>query len=100
IYAAAALAVTAAIGLAVVGTAFTGGALGVVIGMAAGVAVGAMSSMPVGEDRSIGDAISDFSDSVGNAMSSPKVYGQIESGSENTFINGKAAARAAAISSP
>ena len=100
IYAAAALAVTAAIGLAVVGTAFTGGALGVVIGIAAGVAVGAMSSMPIGEDRSIGDAISDFCDSIGNAIDSPDVYGEIKSGSKNTFISGKPAARAAAISSP
>lgn len=64
------------------GTAFTGGAFGVVIGMAAGVAVGAMSSMPIGEDRSIGDAISDFCDSIGNAIDSPDVYGEIKSGSK------------------
>ncbi|WP_332875295.1 RHS repeat-associated core domain-containing protein [Pseudomonas sp. MF7453] len=100
IYAAAALAVTAAIGLAVAGTAFTGGALGFAIGIAAGAAVGAMSSIPIGEDRSIGDAISDFSDSIGNAIDSPDVYGEIKSGSKNTFINGKPAARAAAVSSP
>ena len=100
IYGAAALAVGAVICLAVVGTVFTGGALGVVIGIAAGVAVGAMSSMPIGEDRSIGDAISDFCDSIGNAIDSPDVYGEIKSGSKNTFINGKPAARAAATSSP
>ena len=100
IYGAAALAVTAVICLAVVGTVFTGGAVGFAIGIAAGAAVGAMSSIPIGEDRSIGDAISDFCDSIGNAVDSPTVLGEIKSGSKNTFINGKPAARAAAISSP
>ncbi|MFK0087455.1 RHS repeat-associated core domain-containing protein [Pseudomonas sp. NPDC090755] len=100
IYAAATAAVTAAVGLAVVGTAFTGGAAGFAIAAVAGVAVGAMSTLSVGEDQTIGGAISSFCDSLGNSVAAPEPYGKIESGSGNVFINDKPAARAAGVSGP
>lgn len=100
IYAAATAVVASAITLAAVGTVATGGALGVVISIAAGAAVGAMSTLPVGDGKSIGEVITDTCDAIGNAIAPPEVYGKIISGSEDTFINGKRAARAAGIGPP
>jgi PAAR motif. len=100
IYAAATAAVAAAISLAVVGTAVTGGAAGFAIAAVAGVAVGAMSTLSVGEDQTIGGAISSFCDALGNSVDAPDPYGKIESGSGNVFINSKPAARAAGITGP
>jgi len=100
IYAAATAAVAAAVSLAVVGTVATGGAAGIVIGIVAGAAVGAVSTLSVGENQTIGDAISSFCDNLGNSVAAPKPFGKIESGSGNVFINSKPAARAAGITGP
>lgn len=100
VYAAATAVVASAITLAAVGTVATGGALGVVIGIAAGAAVGAVSGLPADDDTSIGGVISDTCDAIGNAMVPPEVYGKVVSGSKDTFVNGKPAARAAGIAPP
>ncbi|WP_369990261.1 RHS repeat-associated core domain-containing protein [Pseudomonas xanthosomatis] len=98
IYGAAAIAVGAAIGGAVVAVVGTGGAAAFLTPVIAGAIVGAASMLPGGEDKSVGDRISDFSDAVGNALWPPVPCGSIDSGSHNTRINGIAAARAAGIS--
>ncbi|MGX1021512.1 RHS repeat-associated protein [Pseudomonas sp. Y3 TE3536] len=100
IYAAATAAVAAAVSLAVVGTVATGGAAGIVIGIVAGAAVGAVSTLSVGENQTIGDAISSFCDNLGNSVAAPEPFGKIKSGSGNVFINSKPAARAAGITGP
>ncbi|WP_409260364.1 DUF6531 domain-containing protein [Pseudomonas putida] len=100
IYAAATAAAAAAISLAVVGTVATGGAAGFAIAAVAGVAVGAMSTLSVGEDLTVGEAISSFCDSLGNSVAAPEPCGKIQSGSGNVFINSKPAARAAGITGP
>lgn len=97
VYAAATAAVAAAIGGAVVAVVGTGGAATVLTPLIAGALVGAAAMLPGGEDKSIGEQISGFSDWVGNSMFPPEPYGAIETGSGNTHINGKPAARAAGI---
>lgn len=99
VYAAATAAVAAAIGGAVVAVVGTGGAATVLTPLIAGALVGAAAMLPGGEDKSIGEQISGFSDWVGNSMFPPEPYGAIETGSANTHINGIPAARAAGISS-
>jgi hypothetical protein len=93
IYGAAAIAVGAVV--AVVGT---GGAAAFLTPVIAGVVADAASMLPGGDDKSVGNRISDFSDAVGNALWPPEPCGAIASGSHNTAINGLAAARAAGIS--
>ncbi|MBI6926736.1 PAAR/RHS domain-containing protein [Pseudomonas putida] len=100
IYAAATAAVAAAVSLAVVGTVATGGAAGLAISIVAGVAVGAVSSVSVGDSQTVGDAISEFCDSLGSSVSAPRSAGKILSGSGNVLINSKQAARAAGITGP
>ncbi|QXH45336.1 RHS domain-containing protein [Pseudomonas xanthosomatis] len=97
VYAAAAVAVGAAIGGAVVAVVGTGGTAAFLTPLVAGVIVSAAASLPTGEDKSIGDHISDFSNWVGNSMFPPEKHGEITSGSHDTFINGTAAARAAGV---
>lgn len=97
IYAAATAAVAAAIGGAVVAVVGTGGAAATLTPLIAGVLVGAAAMLPAGEDKSIGEHISDLSSWVGNSMFPPEPYGAIDSGSSNTRINGMPAARAAGI---
>ncbi|MFV3406735.1 RHS repeat-associated core domain-containing protein [Pseudomonas sp. NY15463] len=97
VYAAATAAVAAAIGGAVVAVVGTGGAATVLTPLIAGALVGAAAMLPGGEDKSIGEQISDFSNWVGNSMFPPEPYGAIETGSVNTHINGLPAARAAGI---
>ncbi|QXH48218.1 RHS domain-containing protein [Pseudomonas xanthosomatis] len=97
VYAAATAAVAAAIGGAVVAVVGTGGAAAVLTPLIAGALVGAAAMLPGGEDKSIGDQISDFSSWVGNSMFPPEPYGAIETGSVNTHINGIPAARAAGV---
>lgn len=98
VYAAAVAAVGAAIGGAVVAVVGTGGAAAVLTPLIAGVMVSAAAMLPAGEDKSIGDHISDFSNWVGNSLFPPEPYGSISSGSHNTRINGIFAARAAGVS--
>lgn len=98
VYAAAVAAVGAAIGGAVVAVVGTGGAAAVLTPLIAGAMVSAASLLPGGEDKSIGDRISDFSNWVGNSLFPPEPYGAISSGSHNTRINGIFAARAAGVS--
>lgn len=98
VYAAAVAAVGAAIGGAVVAVVGTGGAAAVLTPLIAGVMVSAAAMLPAGEDKSIGDHISDFSNWVGNSLFPPEPYGSISSGSHNTRINGILAARAAGVS--
>lgn len=98
VYAAATAAVAAAIGGAVVAVVGTGGAATVLTPLIAGALVGAAAMLPGGEDKSIGEQISGFSDWVGNSMFPPEPYGAIQTGSDNTHINGIPAARAAGIS--
>ncbi|QXH49918.1 DUF4329 domain-containing protein [Pseudomonas fakonensis] len=100
VYAAAAVAVGAAIGGAVVAVVGTGGTAAFLTPLIAGVIVSAAASLPAGEDKSIGDHISDFSNWVGNSMFPPEKHGEITSGSHDTFINGTAAARAAGVPGP
>ncbi|MHC6224503.1 PAAR/RHS domain-containing protein [Pseudomonas sp. X10] len=97
IYAAATAAVAAAIGGAVVAVVGTGGAATVLTPIIAGALVGAASMLPAGEEKSIGERVSDFSDWVGNSLFPAEPYGKISSGSHNTRINGIAAARAAGL---
>ena len=98
VYAAAVAAVGAAIGGAVVAVVGTGGAAAALTPLIAGAMVSAAAMLPAGEDKSIGDHISDFSNWVGNSMFPPEPYGSISSGSHNTRINGILAARAAGVS--
>jgi RHS repeat-associated protein len=97
VYAVAVAAVGAAIGGAVVAVVGTGGAATVLTPLVAGALVSAAAMLPAGEDKHIGDHISDFSNWVGNSMFPPEPYGKISSGSPDTYINGIAAARAAGI---
>ncbi|WP_445672963.1 RHS repeat-associated core domain-containing protein [Pseudomonas inefficax] len=97
---AATAAAAAAISLAVVGTVATGGVAGLAIAAVASVAVGAISTLSVGEDQTVGDAISSFCDDLGNSVDAADPCGKIESGSGNVFINSKPAARAAGITGP
>lgn len=71
IYAAATAAVAAAIGGAVVAVVGTGGAAATLTPLIAGVLVGAAAMLPAGEDKSIGEHISDLSSWVGNSMFPP-----------------------------
>ncbi|MCO7520894.1 MULTISPECIES: RHS repeat-associated core domain-containing protein [unclassified Pseudomonas] len=98
IYAAATAAVAAAIGGAVVAVVGTGGAAAALTPLIAGALVGAAAMLPGGEEKSLGDRVSQFSDWLGGAMFPPEPHGRIETGSGNTRINGKLAARAAGIS--
>lgn len=100
IYAAATAAAAAAISLAVFGTVATAGTGGIVIGIVAGAAIGALSTLSVDENQSIGDAISSFCDNLGNSVKGPEPFGKIESGSNKVFINSRPAARAAGITGP
>ncbi|MDF9755954.1 hypothetical protein [Pseudomonas hunanensis] len=77
VYAAAVAAVGAAIGGAVVAVVGTGGAAAVLTPLIAGAMVSAASLLPGGEDKSIGDRISDFSNWVGNSLFPPEPYGAI-----------------------
>lgn len=95
IYAAATAAVGAAIGFAVGATIGTCGAAGPLIPIVATALVGAASMIPVEEGKSIGDAVSGFSEDLAGALFPAEPYGAITSGSQNTWINGKMAARAA-----
>ncbi|WP_369987353.1 RHS repeat-associated core domain-containing protein [Pseudomonas xanthosomatis] len=97
VYAAAVAAVGAAIGGAVVAVVGTGGAAAALTPLIAGAMVSAAAMLPAGEDKSIGDHISDFSSWVGNSMFPPEPHGKITSGSPDTFVNGKPAARAAGV---
>jgi YD repeat-containing protein len=100
IYAAATAAAAAAISLAVLGTVATAGTGGIVIGIVAGAAIGALSTLSVDDNQSIGDAISSFCDDLGNSVQGPTPFGKIESGSDKVLINSKPAARAAGITGP
>jgi len=98
VYAAATALVAAAIAGTVVAVVGTGGAAAVLVPVIAGALVGGASMIPVGE-KSIGEAITDGCDSLANSVFPAEPFGKIESGSQNTHINGKAAARAAGRSS-
>jgi uncharacterized Zn-binding protein involved in type VI secretion len=94
VYAAATALVAAAIAGTVVAVVGTGGAAAVLVPVIAGALVGGASMIPVG-DRSIGEAITDGCDSLANWAFPAEPFGKIESGSQNTHVNGKPAARAA-----
>ncbi|PYC21271.1 RHS repeat-associated core domain-containing protein [Pseudomonas mosselii] len=98
IYAAATAAVGAAIGFAVGATIGTCGAAGPLIPIVAGALVAAASMIPVEEGKSIGDAITGFSEGLADKLFPAEPFGKVSSGSEDTYINGKQAARAAGIS--
>lgn len=86
---------TAAVGAALGITAATGGLGCVVLGAVVGVVVGvAMAS--TGADT----ALSRFCEGIGNALFPPTVQAHIASGSQNTYINSKPAARAAGVVLP
>ncbi|TFF42755.1 RHS repeat-associated core domain-containing protein [Pseudomonas sp. RIT623] len=98
IYAAATAAVAAAIAGTVVAVVGTGGAAATLTPLIAGALVSAASMLPTGNEKSIGERITDFSDWIGNSMFAPEPYGTIETGSPNTRVNGMRAARAAGVS--
>ena len=98
VYAAATALVAAAIAGTVVAVVGTGGAAAVLVPVIAGALVGGASMIPIG-DKSIGEAITDGCDSLANSVFPAEPFGKIESGSQNTNINGKPAARAAGRSS-
>lgn len=100
VYGVAVAAVGAAIGGAVVAVVGTGGAATLLTPLIAGAMVSAAAMLPAGEDKSIGEHISGFSDWVGNSMFPPEPYGTVSSGSADTRINGKPAARAAGMPGP
>ncbi|WP_241492883.1 PAAR domain-containing protein, partial [Pseudomonas endophytica] len=95
VYAAATALAGAAIAGTVVAVVGTGGAAAVLVPLIAGTLVGAASMLPLGESGSIGDAISRGCDSLANSIFPAEPYGEISSGSSDTRINGKPAARAA-----
>ncbi|WP_034126344.1 MULTISPECIES: PAAR domain-containing protein [Pseudomonas] len=98
VYAAATAVVAAAIAGTVVAVVGTGGAAAVLVPVIAGALVGGASMIPIG-DKSIGEAITDGCDSLANSVFPAEPFGKIESGSQNTHVNGKPAARAAGRSS-
>lgn len=98
IYAAATAAVGAAIGFAVAATIGTCGAAGPLIPIVAGALVGAASMIPVEEGKSLGDAVTGVCEGLANKLFPAEPFGTITSGSDDTFINGLKAARAAGIS--
>ena len=98
VYAAATALVAAAIAGTVVAVVGTGGAAAVLVPVIAGALVGGASMIPIG-DKSIGEAITDGCDALANSVFPAEPFGKIESGSQNTNINGKPAARAAGRSS-
>ncbi|NPT38652.1 RHS repeat-associated core domain-containing protein [Paraburkholderia xenovorans] len=87
------LAVDLAVGAAIAAAPFTFGAsaclaVGLVVGVGVGIGMSASG---------LSEGISSFCSDVGNAIFPPTVQGHISSGSADTYVNGKRAARAAGI---